>query len=254
MSRSWFACGRLLALKARLQKVLADAGIASRRAAETLILQGKVSVNGEIVRTLGAKADPAEDRVLVDGRPLRARRRLYVAVNKPRDYLCTRRDERERRIVADLLPTEWTDLYPVGRLDRDSEGLVFMTNDGDFCLRLTHPRYGVVKHYQVTVEGKVDRSVIGRLQAGVEHDGELLRVRSGKIVSANATHSVLELDLGEGRNRELRRMFESLGFVVVRLVRTSIGPVRLGQLGAGHWRVLQPAEVQSLLRAAAPTP
>ena len=129
----------------RLQKFLAEAGVASRRASEEIILAGGVAINGQIVKVLGTKVDPVHDRVTVDGTRVKIKRKLYVALNKPRGYLCSRRDPANRRAVGDLLPKEWTSLYPVGRLDYDSEGLLFLTNDGEFCLRLTHPRYGVPK-------------------------------------------------------------------------------------------------------------
>src|SRR5437016_2400160 len=137
----------------RLQKFLADAGVASRRNGEQLILAGRVGVNGQVVRVLGTKIDPARDRVTVDGTAVKTRRKLHLALNKPRGYICSRHDPAKRRAVGDLLPKEWNNLYPVGRLDCDSEGLIFLTNDGEFCLRLTHPRYGTRKKYLVTVEG-----------------------------------------------------------------------------------------------------
>lgn len=248
MCRPWSPCGRLIALKVRLQKILADAGVASRRASEQLILEGRVAVNGQITRELGSKADPATTTVAVDGRPLRPRRRLYVALHKPAGYLCTRRDEQQRRTVGDLLPVEWSSLYPVGRLDLDSEGLLFLTNDGEFCLRLTHPRFRLEKHYVATVEGKLEPALVKRLTKGVSDRGELLRAKAARLVSANSSHSIVELDLAEGRNREVRRMLEALGFKVVRLVRTAIGPIKLGELRAGRWRVLTEVEVATLFR------
>src|SRR5215212_7070046 len=147
----------------RLQKFLADAGIASRRASEQIILAGRVSVNGTEVRQLGTKVQPGQDKVTVDGRPVKARRRrIYLALNKPKGFICTRHDPMKRRSIGDLLPKEWTSVYSVGRLDRDSEGLIFLTNDGDFALRLTHPRYGVRKSYRVEVEGRVEPGVLQR--------------------------------------------------------------------------------------------
>src|SRR6266571_6895685 len=163
-------------LPVRLQKFLAEAGVASRRACEQIILAGRVAVNGEIIRRLGTKVRPSEDRVTLDGQPLKGRRKLYVAVNKPRGYVCTRRDVHARRIITELVPAEWRHLYSVGRLDQESEGLIFLTNDGQFSLRLTHPRYGARKTYEVTVEGRVERNVLQRLLAGVEDQGEILKV------------------------------------------------------------------------------
>ncbi len=237
-------------MNVRLQKFLADAGVASRRASEALITAGHVQVNGVPVCQLGSKVDPATDRVTVDGQPARARRKLHLALHKPRGFICSKHDEAARDLVTDLLPAEWRDVYPVGRLDRDSEGLLFLTNDGDFCLRMTHPRYGVRKRYLATVIGKVEAPVAHRLTRGVESEGETLRASTARIRSANASHSVVELELAEGRNREVRRMFEALGFTVDRLVRTQIGPIKLGELPAGRWRVLSAAELRSLQQRA----
>lgn len=233
----------------RLQKILAEAGIASRRAAEGFIREGRVAVNGAKVTELGVRADPATDTITVDGQPVRPRRKLYVALNKPRGFLCTRQDTEGRRIAHDLLPPEWKNLVPVGRLDRDSEGLLLLTNDGDFCLRLTHPRYGIRKRYVAVVEGKLDESLLKPLTEGIRDAGELLKAERVRLLSANQSHSRVELDLSEGRNREVRRLLGSLGFPVVELRRTQIGPLRLGELPPGRWRVLSPAEVKSLLPA-----
>lgn len=231
----------------RLQKFLADAGVASRRASEKIILEGRVAVNGAIVRELGSKIDPARDRVAVDGRPLKARRKLYVAINKPRGFICTRHDEADRDLIGDLLPREWGNLFSVGRLDRDSEGLIFMTNDGEFALKLTHPRFGVRKTYVATLEGRVEPGAVQSLTRGVEHDGEKLKAERVRLVSSNNTTSVVELELAEGKNREVRRMFEALGSTVARLQRIKIGPIRLGELRVGKWRTLTESEIKSLL-------
>ena len=142
-------------MNVRLHKFLADAGVASRRAGEQIILAGRVAVNGETVRKLGTKIDAEHDRVTVDGRALRPKRKLYVALNKPRGCVCSRKDEHHRPTIYELLPKEWSSLYSAGRLDYNTEGLIFLTNDGEFSLRLTHPRYGVRKKYLATVEGRV---------------------------------------------------------------------------------------------------
>lgn len=237
----------------RLQKLIAEAGLASRRAAERLILDGRVWVNGAPSRELGAKVDPATDQVTLDGQPVRPRRRLTVALHKPRGYVCSRlKQTPKQKIVGDLLPAQWQDLYPVGRLDRDSEGLLLLTNDGDFCLHLTHPRYGIVKHYIATVAGKVDPSVLARLRTGVRDAGEHLRALRARLLSANASHSVVHLELTEGKQHEVRRLFAALGFEVERLQRTQIGPLKLGELRSGHWRVLTDPELAALRRV--PTP
>src|SRR5262245_20405199 len=179
----------------RLQKVIAEAGIASRRAAEQIILAGRVDVNGETVRTLGRKVQQGVDRVSVDGVLIRARRKLYIAVHKPKGYLCTKKDPFERRTISELLPAEWAHLTSVGRLDNDSEGLIFMTNDGDFALRLSHPRYGVRKTYHVTVEGKTEEMVQRRFTSGVKEGGEVLKALSCRVLSTNNTRTVLEVIL-----------------------------------------------------------
>jgi 23S rRNA pseudouridine2605 synthase len=237
----------------RLQKFLAEAGVASRRAGEQIILAGRVAVNGSPVNQLGTKIDPARDRVSVDGTPVKARRKLYVALNKPRGYICSRHDPLRRRRVADLLPDEWTNLYSVGRLDYDTEGLLFLTNDGDFCLRLTHPRYGVGRKYLVTVEGRADAGALAQLTRGVLVDGEKLRVDKARLLSATPAHSLVEVELREGKYREVRRLFESQGLPVRRLRRTQIGRIRLGDLPAGKWRMLTGPEIRSLLANTADT-
>jgi 23S rRNA pseudouridine2605 synthase len=231
----------------RLQKLLSEAGVASRRAAEVLIKEGRVRVNNRVVTELGTKVDPDHDLVAVDDQPVRVRRKVYVMMNKPPGFICTRSDPEQRRTVMELLPPEWANVYPVGRLDRESEGLLFLTNDGEFALRLTHPRYGVRKIYLATVEGEVPKLVAGKLVKGVEHEGELLKAEKAKVLSANHSHSVLELELAEGRNREVRRMLEACGFTVVRLVRVQVGKIRLGELRPGKWRTLTGPEIKSLI-------
>lgn len=232
----------------RLQKFLADSGVASRRAGEKIILAGRVTVNGVPIRELGTKVHPTQDRVLLDDRPLRPRKKLYVALHKPRGYLCTRHDPARRRTVSELLPREWQNLYSVGRLDKESEGLIFLTNDGQFSLRLTHPRYGVRKTYRVAVEGRVEPATLKKFLGGVLDNGEQLKAAKARVLSANNTQSVVELELAEGRNREIRRLFESAGLTVSRLQRIKIGPIKLGELPAGKWRTLTESEIKSLLR------
>jgi 23S rRNA pseudouridine2605 synthase len=235
----------------RLQKFLADAGVASRRACEEIILAGRVAVNGVRAGQLGSKVDPVTDRITLDGRPLKVRRKRYLALNKPRGYLCTREDPHGRRILAELLPEEWTDVYPVGRLDFESEGLIFLTNDGEFCLRLTHPRYGVQKLYRVTVEGRVDPETARQMERGVVHEGDRLRAQRARLLKSHDSYSLLELELSEGKNREVRRLCEALGLRVDRLQRTRIGPIKLGELRTGKWRTLTGPEVESLRRCSA---
>jgi 23S rRNA pseudouridine2605 synthase len=231
----------------RLQKFLAEAGVASRRASEQIIQAGRVAVNGEIVRQLGTTIDPLHDRISVDSRPVRAKRKLYVALHKPRGCVCSRSDEFNRPTVYELLPKEWTSLYSVGRLDFDTEGLIFLTNDGEFALRLTHPRYEVRKKYVVTVEGRVNPEVLAPFIRGVLDHGERLKAEKARLMSSSLSRSVVELELTEGKNREVRRLFESQSVTVKRLQRTQIGKIKLGELKPGKWRTLTEPEIKSLL-------
>ncbi len=231
----------------RLQKLLAEAGIASRRASEQLIRDGRVAVNGQLIQQLGTKVDPARDRVTVDSQRVKVRRKLYLALHKPRGYLCTRRDPARRPTVGDLLPPEWSHVFSVGRLDQESEGLIFLTNDGQFALRLTHPRFGTSKTYRVTVEGRIETPSLAQMLHGVRDQGESIRAAKARLVSANNTHSVVELELAEGKNREIRRLCEALGFRITRLQRIRIGAIPLGELPPGKWRTLTEPEIKSLL-------
>ena len=221
--------------------------MASRRASEKLILDGHVSVNGRVVMLLGSKVTPERDLISVDGKPVRIRKKLYLALHKPRGCVCSRKDEHERPTIYELLPKEWTGVYSVGRLDFASEGLLFLTNDGEFALRLTHPRYGVRKRYVVTVEGRVDAAALEDFTRGVHHNGERLKAERAWLVSEGKTQSVVELELAEGKNREVRRLFETKQLTVQRLVRTQIGKIKLGELKPGRWRTLTPAEIKTLV-------
>ena len=233
----------------RLQKYLADAGVASRRASELVIAEGRVTVNGVVVNKLGAKIDPDEDYVTVDGRPLKPKRKLYLAIHKPRGYICSRNDPEGRRSLNELFPREWDTLYSVGRLDFLSEGLIFYTNDGDFALKLTHPRYGVRKIYRASVAGLVTAEMAAEFSKGIFHEGERLKAEQVRILKAAHGKSMVEVVLREGKNREVRRLFESQGLVVDKLTRTQIGPIKLGELPKGKWRSLTPAEIKSLTEA-----
>jgi len=232
----------------RLQKFLAEAGIASRRSCEQVITAGRVTVNGNVASQLGVKVDPARDRVAVDGRPVKARSKRYIALHKPRGFVCTRADGQARDRIGDLLPPEWTDLFTVGRLDCQSEGLIFLTNDGDFCLKLTHPRYRITKTYVATIEGRVNAETLKKFTQGLVSGGEKLQAARARLISANNTSSTVELELMEGKNREARRLFEAENLTVRRLQRVRIGPVKLGELPAGKWRVLTEPEIKSLLQ------
>lgn len=231
----------------RLQKFLADAGIASRRASEQIILEGRVMVNGKTVTELGSKIDPDSDRITLDGQPVKVKRKIYLAVNKPPKLICSKADPEKRNSVHDLLPREWAHLQSVGRLDYLSEGLIFYTNDGEFALRLTHPRYGIRKKYLVTVKGEVTPDHIRTFLKGVYDEDEVLRAEQGRILKNSHSYSLVELVLKEGKNREVRRMFESQSLEVERLQRVQIGPIKLGQLPKGKWRTLTAPEIKSLM-------
>ena len=231
----------------RLQKFLADAGLASRRASEAIIQAGRVTVNGRGVRELGAKVDPAHDRVAVDGAPVKPRRKLYLALHKPPGYLCARQDATRRPLIGELLPPEWGHLYSVGRLDLESEGLLLLTNDGEFSLRLTHPRYGIAKTYRVTIAGRVAPGIAGQLARGVRDQGDLLKTEQARVLSVSNKQSVVELVLREGKNREVRRLCAGLGLSIRRLQRLQIGRIKLGELPPGKWRALTESEVKTLL-------
>lgn len=231
----------------RLQKFLADAGVASRRAGEQMILAGRITVNGQAVRQLGTKVDPDRDEVAVDGQPVKVRRKLYIALNKPPGCVCTRHDPEQRATIGELLPSQWGHLFSVGRLDYHSEGLIFLTNDGDFCLRLTHPRFGVRKIYRATVVGRAAPDLAHRMVQGVSDAGQQLKAEQARVLSSNNSHSLVEVVLAEGKNREVRRLLAALGLEVERLQRVQIGPIKLGQLPVGRWRTLTEAEIKSLL-------
>ncbi len=230
----------------RLQKYLADAGVASRRAGEQFILEGRVAVNGQVVRLLGSKIDPAHDKVAVDGKFVRAKKLVYVALNKPVRCVCSRKDELNRPTIYELLPREWDSVQSVGRLDYNTEGLIFLTNDGQFALRLTHPRYGIRKKYLASVEGEVTPAMLALFRSGIFHEGERLKALATKMISHTRAKSVVELELGEGKNREVRRLFESQGLMVKKLQRTQIGKIRLGELKPGKWRTLNETEIKTL--------
>jgi pseudouridine synthase len=239
----------------RLQKILSMAGVASRRTAEVLIRQGRVTVNGLPVTLLGAKADPQHDDIRVDGRRLRrVRDRRYILLNKPTGYVSTRSDPQGRPTVLDLLPRDIGYLYPVGRLDFDSEGLLILTNDGDLAAHLTHPRHEVEKTYQVIVRGVPRPASVTQLTRGVIIDGvrtapAIVRVAKS-FTKGTASGAALEIILREGKNRQIRRMCEAVGHPVERLRRVRIGPLRDSRLKPGAWRDLTASELASLRRAA----
>lgn len=239
----------------RLQKFLAHAGVASRRHAEELMAAGVVTVNGQVVRELGTRVDPAADDVRVRGRRVRvAAGHLYVVLNKPADVVTTAYDPQGRRTVLDLLPEEWRErrVYPVGRLDRDSEGLLLLTDDGEFALRLTHPRYALPKEYAALVAGRPSRAALARLERGVRLPGEERPTAPARVweMRSQGEATWVGIEIHEGRNRQVRRMFEVVGHPVLRLRRVRLGPLLLGTLGRGRSRLLTADEVERLMRAA----
>lgn len=242
----------------RLQKILSNAGVASRRVAEELILEGRVAVNGEVKQTLGARADPDTDEITVDGVPVIKARYRYFMLHKPTGFITTARDDRDRETVLDLVPIGDIQLHPIGRLDRDSEGLVILTNDGHLTDLLTHPRYQVEKAYLVGLDSMPPQRDLQRMVRGVESDGERLRAASvqpaaapeapmgGEPMAANAWLVVV---LREGKNREIRRMMAALGRRVTHLRRIRVGSLHLGDLGSGAFRELTEDEVEALYAA-----
>ncbi|MGE0600322.1 MAG: pseudouridine synthase [Dehalococcoidia bacterium] len=265
----------------RLQKILSNAGVASRRVAEEMILAGRVSVNGNKVDTLGARADPDVDEVMVDGVPVLKGRYRYFALHKPAGFVTTARDELGRETVLDLVPIGDVQLHPVGRLDLDSEGLVVLTNDGHLTDLLTHPRYEVDKEYLVGLDAMPAKRDIERLVRGIEDAGERLRAVSAHPAAAPKPEAAIEFDfddeeegaeedeeevtyveprpepeawliltLKEGKNREIRRMMAAIGREVLALRRIRIGPLLLGTLSSGSFREITPEEVDALYAAA----
>src|SRR5580765_3108834 len=229
----------------RLQKILSQAGVASRRASEQLMLEGRVTVNGATVRELGTKADPGDD-IRVDGRRIKiASERRYLLLNKPRGYVTTRSDPQQRPTVVDLLGGIREYVYPVGRLDFDSEGLLLLTNDGDLAARLTHPRHGVARVYEARVLGEPDEHDLNRLQKGIVIDGQ--KTGPAEIKAVGPSH--LRVTVREGRNRQVRKMCDAIGHPVTSLRRIAIGPIRDPRLKLGHWRELSEAEVKKLQAA-----
>ncbi len=234
----------------RLQKVLAAAGVDSRRKCEELILAGRVEVDRQVVRKLGTRVDPARQEIRVDGQVLRPPRLFYYAVYKPPGVVSTNYDRAGRPRVVDLVPSRGARLFTIGRLDLKSEGLILVTNDGPLADLLTHPRYGVPKLYRVLVAGRPEAEVLRRLRRGVHLAEGLVRADEIRVRAHHKQSTVLEIVLSEGRNRELRRMFARLGHKVMKLLRVAIGPVRLGQLAPGQYRPLS-AQAVGALRAAA---
>jgi 23S rRNA pseudouridine2605 synthase len=228
----------------RLQKFLAQAGVASRRACEELIVAGRVTINGKPATELGVRVDAARDDVRVDGKRIRRAAAEWFALHKPRGYMSTRSDPEGRRTLYELVPPRMRRLFYVGRLDFDSEGLVLLTNDGDVAHRLLHPRYGIDREYDVELDRAVDDDALQQLRRGVQLDDGRARAHTVRRKGGNR----VVLTLREGRKREVRRMFAELGYDVKRLRRVRYGPIRLDDLPLGEWRALEEREVAALRR------
>ena len=232
----------------RLQKVLAAAGIASRRQCEKLILEGRVEVDKQVVTKLGTKVDLATQSVQVDGVPIVQSQLVYYVINKPKGVVCTHRDPSGRVRITDLVPDETARMFSVGRLDRESEGLILLTNDGGLAQQLAHPRYGVEKTYHVQVAGLTDRAILQRLREGVQLAEGKVGVAAVRMKRAYKQSTILEINLREGKNREIRRMLAALGHKVQRLKRVGLGPLKLGKLPQGESRMLEHSELLAIQR------
>lgn len=236
--------------KIRLQKFLSEAGVASRRKAEEMIRNGMVKVNGAVAQ-IGDSVDPKKDTVVVRGKKIRKENNLrYILLNKPRGYVTTTDDDLGRKCVLELVRDVKERIYPVGRLDRVSEGALILTNDGAFANAMMHPSKHVPKTYRVTVRPGVTSEQVDILSTGVDLDGRLTAPADVYVISKEDDRAVLEIVLYEGRNRQIRRMCEAVNLEVARLRRIAVGPVKLGMLQTGEWRDLTPTEVESLFKAA----
>lgn len=232
----------------RLQKVIAQSGVTSRRKAEKLIADGKVKVNGKVVRTLGTKVSP-DDKIEVDGVPLEKEPPVYYLLYKPRRVISSVKDDKGRKVVTDLLSEDVIErVYPIGRLDYDTSGILLLTNDGEFANLLMHPRYEIEKVYVAKIKGIPKKEELGKLRKGVKSDNDVLRAVQYKLLSSDrkSNTSIVELTLHEGKNRQVRRMFEALGYPVLKLKREKYGFLTLDGLQSGEYRPLTPKEVKQL--------
>jgi 23S rRNA pseudouridine2605 synthase len=230
----------------RLNKVLAHAGVGSRRHCDELILAGRVSIDGQIVRELGTRVEPEQGKICVDGEPIHEERHVYWVINKPRGFLCTNHDPARRPRVLDLVPHVAQRVYTVGRLDESSEGLVLLTNDGDLAFALMHPRFGIEKTYQVQVAGHPAAEDLAQLQKGIWLSEGRVKAASVKRFRTQGDSTWLRIVLREGKNREIRRMLARLEHKVLTLKRVAIGPIELGSLKRGKARKLSAPEVEAL--------
>jgi 23S rRNA pseudouridine2605 synthase len=230
----------------RLNKYIAQAGAASRRQADELTRQGKVKINGAVMRTLGYDVQPG-DVVTVDGKKLSPENRaVYILLNKPPGFVTTVSDERERPTVMELVNDIPERIYPVGRLDINTAGLLIMTNDGDFAARVTHPKHAVVKTYRARVAGVMSKERLAALRRGVDIGGYVTAPAGATLIRQSPNSALVELKIREGKNRQVRKMFEAVGNKVLELERTAVGSVYLGNLKSGHYRKLKRSEIESL--------
>lgn len=236
--------------KIRLQKYLAECGVASRRKSEELIAAGKVKVNG-VTAIIGDKVNPKHDKITVSGKKVvSVKKNVYIMLNKPRGFITTMNDEHDRKCVAELVKNINTRVYPVGRLDRESEGLLIMTNDGEFTNALTHPSKHVSKTYRVTIRPTITKEQATEFRNGIEIDGRMTAPADLRVLETQENRTVVEVTIYEGRNRQIRKMFEALGIEVARLKRTKVGNLKLGMLKQGAYRHLTEDEVSSLYELA----
>ncbi|HNY49359.1 MAG TPA: pseudouridine synthase [Smithella sp.] len=235
-------------MKERLQKIIATAGVASRRHAEKLITEGRVSVNNVVVDKLGEKADAEKDVIRIDGNIISTEKtKYYIALNKPAGFVTTLHDPQNRPTIVDLLRDVPERVYPVGRLDYDSRGLLLLTNDGDFAQKIQHPRFQKPKVYKVKIQGRLSKEQLTQLSRGVKLEDGLFKPENLRIEKYNDKSTWLRLTLREGRNRIIRRGFEAIGYRVASLMRESIGNLQLGTLKEGDWRHLTKKEINQLL-------
>ncbi|MFC2625756.1 MAG: pseudouridine synthase [Parascardovia denticolens] len=235
----------------RLQKVLAQAGFGSRRKCETMITDGRVEVDGDLVTELGVRVDPLHQEIRVDGSRIHiSNRHVTLALNKPRKVLSTMDDPKGRWTLRDIVGDRYERIFHMGRLDYDTEGLILMTDDGELAQHVMHPKYEVDKTYIATVEGHIGGSVCHRLvRTGVQLDDGWIKLDQCSIIAQNRDRSVVKVVIHSGRNRIVRRVFGAIGFPVIKLIRTQIGPIKLGELKSGSYRVLTGAEVNALHKA-----
>jgi len=232
----------------RLNKFLASCGVSSRRKCDELIFSGKVRVNGKIVKTPAYQVNPEKDEVIVNENIVKLPQKIYIALNKPEGVLCSLKDDFGRTLIIDLIPEIKERIFPVGRLDYNSEGLILLTNDGELANRLIHPKFKVEKTYHVLIKGIIDENKLKIISNGMEVDGEKYQPAKVRIFNIGKKTSHIEIKIKEGKKRQIRKMFKELGFEVKKLKRVKFGPIKLGNLKKGEWRYLNEIEIRNLYR------